>query len=243
MANPFTFGGADLTQFLDGLTLERCVLPPVEVATVDVPSADGLLLNGRRLKPLEITLRGALKAGTAAEVADVRHALGRVLNAPGTKRLVLPDEPGLYYNALVSGSTELDRAYERPMATITFMVPEACAWSTDWHTASLPSDAATVVDVGGNAQSRPTLDFTPTSPTVTVTRGATEQDERSVTYRLTDLTTGRRYTADMAAQRTTQGTAEVFPGLGYDYFGIGPGETTLTLTGAHGTLAWRERWV
>lgn len=243
MANPFTFGGVDLTQHLRGLTVERSVLPSVEVSTVDVPSADGLLLNGRRLKPLEITIRGALMAYTAAEVAAARHALGRVLNHPGTRRLVLPDEPGLYYNALVSGSSELSRAYERPTATITFLVPEACAWSSELRTRNLSAGTSVVVDVGGNAETWPTLDFTTSSTTVTLSRGTTEHEDRSVTYKLTGLASGRSYTADMAAQRTWQGSTEVFPGLGYDYFAIGPGETELRLTGAGGTLAWRERWV
>lgn len=243
MANPFTFGGADLSQLLLGLTVDRSVLPPVEVTTVDVPGADGLLLNGRRLRPLEITIRGALVADTAAEVAEARHALGRVLNCPGTRRLVLPDEPGLYYNALVSGSSELNRAFERPTATITFLVPEACAWSSELRTAQLSDGAAVSVDVGGNAETWPTLDLTASSSSVALVRKATEHDGRSVNYCVDGLESGDHLTADMAAQRSWRDSTEVFPSLGYDYFGIGPGRTRISIYGAGGTIAWRERWV
>ena len=243
MGGTFTFGGSDLARHLCGLTVERSLLPPVEVSTVDVPSADGLLLGGRRLKPLEITVRGALRADTAEEVATARHALGRVLNSPGTRRLALPDEPGLYYDALVSGSTELSRAYERPTATITFLVPDACAWSCDERAERLADGVATTVLVGGNAQTWPRLECAPTGTEASLVRGATEHDDRGATYGIDGLSVGGRYVADMAAQRTTQGATELFPELGYEYFGIGPGSTTLTLAGATGTLFWRERWV
>jgi predicted phage tail component-like protein len=237
VADTFLFDGTDLGAWLEGVAIERSVMPEVRLDTMDVPGRDGTVLNGRRLRPLEVNVTATLVGNTAAEVAEARHALAAVLNTGDTRRLVLPDEPDLFYNAILSGASSLSRAYERPRASLTFTVPEACAWGSQVRTASL-SYGTNYVTVGGNAETWPTYSLTTESTWCSISNASGDES-----YSVQPVESGKELTVDMGAETTTYDGAEAYPLIGTDYFPIGPGTVRLLVMWAHGTVSWRERWV
>ena len=239
MADALTFGGTDLSRWLVGFTVDRPLTAEVELETIDVPGLDGVVLAGRRLRPLTIEVTATLRGETAAEVAATRRALASALATDGTSRLVLPDDPTVFYDAALSGSTALSRGYERPRCTLSFTVPDACGWSVEEHSASVSSSYPTQFEVGGNAPTWPTFTATTTKAYLGITKNGTLER-----YRVDGLASGGTLVVDMRTETTLFDGEERFVGSYYDYFALTPGNNSVSaFDGSDQVLKWRERWV
>ena len=236
-----TFGGTDLSQWLAGIAIERSLLAEVELTDVEIPASDGSVVAGRRLRPMEIRLTATLKGQTATEVSQYRQLLAKALDATGTatKRLVLPDESGIGYDAHVSGSTVLDRGHSHPRVTVTFVVPDATGYTTAQRSATIGT-SSTSVTRGGNARSWPTVEATPPNG--------------STAWRVTNESTGRyveaqgsfdgtsRLVIDMQRQTVRYGGSACTFALASDFFSLDGATVTLKATST-ATLKWYERWL
>lgn len=236
-----TFGGTDLSQWLTGIAIERSLLAEVELTDVEIPASDGSVVAGRRLKPMEIRLTATLKGQSATEVSQYRQLLAKALDTTGTatKRLVLPDESGIAYDAYVDGGTALDRGFAHPHATITFVVPDATGYTAAQRSASVGT-SPTSVTRGGNARSWPTVEAMPASG--------------STAWRVTNESTGKYVEAqgsfdgssklviDMARQTVRYGGSACTFALASDFFPLDGATVTLRATSS-ASLRWYERWL
>ena len=237
MADSLTFGDTDLSQWLTGIRVDRPLAAEVELDTIDVPGRDGCVLNGSRRRPLTIEVEATVAAVTAAEVAEARHAISAALASEGTRRLVLPDDTGVYYEAVLTGATPLDRGYMRPRVQLTFSVPDACGWGVEERSARV-THGQNNVSVGGNAPTWPALALTTTSTWFSMTNN-TNGDR----YNVQSLSSGKALTIDNREEVTTFDGAEVWPLMGYDYVTLVPGRNNILLQYANGTMTWHDRWV
>lgn len=236
-----TFGGTDLSQYLTGIAIERSLLAEVELTDVEIPASDGSIVAGRRLRPMEIRLAATLKGQTATEVSGYRQLLAAALDTTGTvtKRLVLPDESGIAYDAYVSGSTTLDRGHSHPHVTIAFVVPDATGYTAAQRTATIGT-SSTSVTRGGNTRSWPTVEATPASG--------------STAWRFTNESTGKYVEAqgsfngtskliiDMQRQTVKYGGSACTFALASDFFPLDGATVTLKATST-ATVKWHERWL
>lgn len=231
------FGGVNIGAFFRGITIERTALPNIEPQTVDIPGKNGTTVLGVVVAPLEIKITGALNAQTALEVAALRRDLARALMPPSDgslQRLVMPDAPDVFYEAIVTGSTGLDRGYSHPHVTITFLVPDGCAYSEE-KTATL----GTSFTVGGDLPCWPVIRLSGMSDGSTATVSRTDATgTRSVTITGGSAASGG-VSVDMAAEKVNNGALS----LTSDCFSLTPGSVSTSVSGASGTIRYKERWL
>lgn len=229
------FGGVNLSQWLEGISIERSIMPDVKINTITVPGRDGVILNGHTHDPLIITVTATLSAKTATDVATVRHALaGALLSDKDNplKALVLPDDPTITYDAMINGSTTLSRDYGYPRVNLEFFVPSGYGYGAQ-VTQSVPFTTT----VGGNVETWPTITVTGASSSyVTVTN--------STTGEFIKCKGASNIVIDTENESVTSNGTGVMFDLASDFFSLKPGTSQrITVTGGSATFAWRPRWV
>lgn len=232
------FGGTNIGQYFRGISIERTATPDIEPQTADIPRRMGTTVLGVAVAPLEITITGAINAQKAQDVNEIRRAIARAIMPDedgNLQPLVLPDAPDVTYYAIVKGSTGLNRGYNHPSVTITFLVPAGCAFGEEKRV-SLGSS----FNVDGDLPAWPivVLNSLESGSTATITRTATAQGTKTV--KITGGTYGASgVTVDMETDKVTDG----FFSLDSDPFDLPLGANSTTVSGASGTLRYRERWL
>lgn len=229
------YGGVNLSQWFEGIQISRDVMPGVNVNTISVPGRDGVILNGHTFNPLTITVTATLSAKLATDVSRVRHALAKALMSDKDnplKPLVLPDDPSVTYDAMVTGSTNLSRDYGYPRVSIDFYVPSGYGYG-ELKTYSIPFSAT----VGGNAE---------TWPVITVNGASSDY------VTVTNVTTGEfikckgasNIVIDTENESVTSNGDGVMFDLDSDFFSLRPsGHQQITVSGGTATMSWHPRWV
>lgn len=229
------FAGTNLSQWLAGVTIERSLLPDVELSTVEVPAADGDVVAGRRLKAMEVRVNATLRGRTADEVSAYRHSLAAALDRESAGTLVLPDDPDVSYAAWVTGSTVMDRDHSNPHVTIAFHVPRADGQGAS-RTAPIGTSATTVTR-GGNRRAWPVVRANPTSSPFRVTNSTTgKYVEARGSF------SGGTLVIDMLDETVTYGGSACTFALASDFFALESQTQTLVATSA-ATMTWNERWL
>ncbi len=232
----FSFGDHDLDGPLACLSISRQVMPSRRLTRTTVPGMDGCHVADEGLSPLEIEVGVAFWATDEQELADARRELALALSG-GEKRLLLPDEPGRYYLARFEGGGQLDRLFNSPSLTLTFLCADPVAYGAS-RTATVGTSAATV-DAGGTWRARPVVTAKPAKGdywTLTnVTTGEFVRVEAAFTGSQTVV-------LDMAKERCTVNGADWPVTLSSDFFAI---EGTQQLKASSGTaeVTWEERWL
>lgn len=230
-----TFGGVNIGAYFRGITIERTAMPDITPQTVDIPRRMGTTILGTQIAPLEITITGAINKQRAQDVSDYRRALARALmpDFNGTlKSLVLPDMPNVEYFAIVTGSTGLDRGYNHPHITITFLIPDGCGYG-----AEITKNLGTTFTVSGDLPALPLITWSASSAESTTTISRTDTTG-SKTIKLTSIASGN-VTCDTRNDKVTNGALS----LDSDVFDLAPGSVSTSITTGSGTLKYRERWL
>lgn len=229
------FAGTNLSQWLAGMTIERSLLPDVELSTVVVPAADGDVVAGRRLKAMEVRVNATLRGRTADEVSTYRHALAAALDREAAGTLVLPDDPDVSYAAWVTGSTVMDRDHSNPHVTIAFHVPRADGQGVS-RTASIGTSATTVTR-GGNRRAWPVVRANPSGSSFRVTNSSTGRYVEAV-----GSFSGGALVIDMLNETVRYSGGACSFALASDFFALESATQTLVATSA-ATVTWNERWL
>lgn len=229
------FGGTNLSQWLSGLTIERSLLPDVELSTVEVPAADGDVVAGRRLRAMEVRVNATLSGRTAVEVSASRHALAAALDRESAASLVLPDDPDVSYAAWVTGCTAMDRDFANPHVTITFHVPDADGRGAS-RTAPVGTSGTTVAR-GGNRRAWPVVRANPTGSSFRVTNATTGKYVEA-----TGSFSGGELVIDMLAETVRYAGSACTFALASDFFAL-EGETQVLRATSAATFTWDERWL
>ena len=229
------FAGTNLSQWLAGVTIERSLLPDVELATVEIPASDGDVVAGRRLKAMEVCVNATLRGRTANEVSASRHALAAALDRESAGTLVLPDDPDVSYAAWVTGSTVMDRDHSNPHVTIAFHVPRADGYG-ETRTATIGTSTTTVTR-GGNRRAWPVVRANPSGSSFRVTNSSTgKYVEAQGSF------SGSALVIDMLNETVTYGGSACTFTLASDFFALESATQTLVATSS-ATMTWNERWL
>lgn len=229
------FAGTNLSQWLAGMTIERSLLPDVELSTVEIPAADGDVVAGRRLKAMEVRVTATLRGHTATEVSSSRHALAAALDRESAGTLVLPDDPDVSYAAWVTGSTVMDRDHSNPHVTIAFHVPRADGQGAA-RSASIGTSATTVTR-GGNRRAWPVVRANPSGSSFRVTNRSTgSYVEAQGSF------SGGALVIDMLDETVTYGGAACTFALASDFFALEAATQSIVATSS-ATMTWNERWL
>lgn len=232
----FTFGGHDLTDLLWVNPTRRLGLRMNNV-TVKVPGSAGERHVRTELEPLTIPLHVRLRCsdGDHEAVARFRRTITTILVTDEPKPLVLPDEPTVYYMAMLSDPGELTTLWHTGAADIEFTAFDPIAYGQE-RDDDLKA-GTTMVFAEGTWETWPTL--------VLVSEGGQVSVSDALGHKLTVEQApgaGSAVVVDMHGRTTTVDGQAAPLVLGSKYFALQPGRNDLTVTGAHGTISWQERW-
>lgn len=245
------FNGRDLSSLLI-CKVHRPLMSPIEAKFQAIGGRDGEAFRRSRLKGYDLELEVWLRAERARDVSGLRHRLAAALWTSEPAPLYLPDDPGMYLMAMVSGDTNLGAIMDAgadtdlPGTTIKFHIGDPIYYGR--HRQAELSQGANGVAVGGTWESFPTITATPK-----------EADAWRVTNRdtsdfveVSSTTVGRGFDGkselviDMGLERVTYGGLDVAVTASSDFFAIGRrGEsvrTTLDVT-CNARMEWDERWL
>lgn len=121
-----TFNGKELTSDTCVITdISRPLLTDWILNTQEIPGRDGVRLLGQRRGPFDIAVTFAIWKPSWTTLAGFVRDFSELIAVDSEKRLVLSDEPGVYYNAIPQGVTDFEQLdAETGRFTVTFHVPD-----------------------------------------------------------------------------------------------------------------------
>lgn len=232
------FAGRDLSPFTY-VEFSRPLLPPSTVEETSVPGRPGALYRRRQLEAYDLPVSLHLRSRDKEDIARLRHLLASAMLADGPQRLVLPDDPGRYYMAAVSGACDIDALYEQyPHADVTFRILDPVAYGQR-RRATLKQGLG-CYDFGGTYPASPVFTAAGRGQYAKVTDRAGGLFVRTAGT----VSSGATVRFDMANERTTVNGADKPVTLDSDYFGcVGAVEIYAEGVAAGGTVEWDERWL
>lgn len=125
----FTFDGKHATQYFDKLIeVKRSMTAPKSARLKKIETKKGAYFFGTDTDVLQIEAEAVI---TGTDREDLWRKI-RIANAwlvkDELKKLVLDDEPGLYFKAITTGGFSLDETIDIGFGTITFIVPDPDAY-------------------------------------------------------------------------------------------------------------------
>lgn len=157
------YDGQDLSHLFKVESVGRSVLPPVEVNQTTIGGRDGSVFGSTALGALEIEVRVRLIAPRAVGIEAQRQSFDALRRRVAVSlyrdhlcELVLDDAPDVYYMAVLSGDTDIERFAETGGATLTFLCPESIAHGHTF-TRKAHNGGTQRVNVGGSYPTAPVL--------------------------------------------------------------------------------------
>lgn len=157
------YDGQDLSHLFKVESVERSILPSVEVSTKSVGGRDGSVFGSTTLSALELAVNVRMIAPRVTGLEERRMAFEKLrrLTAAALYRdhlceLVLDDAPDVYYMAVLTDDTDIERFAETGGATLTFLCPDPIAHGRLVRK-SAKGGGRTGARVGGTAKTAPVV--------------------------------------------------------------------------------------
>ena len=232
------FNGHDFSEYLR-VNPTRRMNPPMTDKTKTVPGRDGAVFMRSQLEPLTIPVHVRLNVRSHGhrQIAKLRRKLTAWLVTSQPEKLVLPDEPDLYYMAKLTNSAELSNLWSTGAADLEFTAYDPIAYGAE---RTAPVGTSSVLDIGGTYETWPTFDLTASSASkIKVLNYGTG----AFVATSANVASGAHVAIDMQNQTIRVNTNLAAIDLSSDFFALEPGRNTVRITGATGTASWIERWV
>lgn len=156
----FTYDGVSCDSMgIRYLTSNITVLPPLSSVTQAVPGRPGAYFYRSDQGVRQITIDISLPAASMADLRSKARALAAWLQPSIPKSLVLPDEPGKTYYAVLDGSTDLTAVAALGSGTLTFTCPDPYAYGAT-VTPTIDVTEVNTVANQGTAEAFPVLTIT-----------------------------------------------------------------------------------
>lgn len=135
--------------------VRRSLLPPTVPITIRVPGRPGEYYSTHQFWQRVIEFDALLYENTREGLRQTVRQIADWLNpGRGVKKLILDDEPGLYYNAVLSHDTDIEQQVSLGRVTLTFICPDPIALTVDEIETNFSGGVASV-NVGGTYQTFP----------------------------------------------------------------------------------------
>ena len=229
------FDGYDFRPLAAVEQVRRPLLPSVSVSSSDGTGRDGAEFKQATLEPMDIEVDVRLIAPGKGRFEQLRRRLAPLLLKREPSKLVLPDAPDVYYMAVLSGGTDIDRFVHTGGVTLTFHCDDPVAYGADRSRTVEGGGEATFV-VGGTYRTAPVIEVETTGSAATV-----EVDGKPMRA-LGNVSSGHPLVFDCEKHMTTKGGAAVKLDVMDDYASWEPGTHTVSCESPY-TVRWRERWL
>lgn len=244
------FNGHDLSELVM-CRFERPIMPQNVNTTQEIGGRHGAIFRsnrlGTRIQPVTMWLRTEKRR----EVSGLRHRLAKLLYTDEPAPLVLPDEPELFYLAILDGDTNLGEIVndKLPVATVNFLICDPIAYGREVEK-SITGGVDLTVNSGGTWQSYPYFTGIPYQNSLGELYVSCKYENGDVkTVRATAdgndidyFSRVRTYYFDMENERLFDSTGKEYGvTLESDFFTL---DGACTISGnVTGAIKWRERWL
>lgn len=117
------FGNVDLTQYFRIKDIRKSLLPRIDNTITPIPGMPGVKFKKTNLGEGYIYVDIRIKELNKERLNELKRYLASILFTTELKKLILPDESGIYYMAKLDGVTEVDRVITWGDTTLTFLCP------------------------------------------------------------------------------------------------------------------------
>ena len=127
------YNGVDLSQWFDVTDVQRNVGTAHTNTMVKVGQSDGQLWQYMSRDAKTITITGII---ANANLANLRRELGAAIDTDEPQQLIIGDDTGVYYNAIIDGQPTLAEDWRAGTVSLSFIVPDGIAHSRQLKMAS-----------------------------------------------------------------------------------------------------------
>lgn len=232
------YDGFDFSKLLRVESIDRPLMPRVDVDSESIDGADGERVNSVTLKAMTVDVKVRLvrpfeDMGRRQGLEGMRRLLSGRLLRREPRKLTLDDAPDTYLMAVLSGDTDLDRIVTTHTATLSWYCADPVSYGREGRRSAT---GRARVNVGGSYPTAPVVSVDVPGSTYTVTvdgktmraLGTTEGDAPLV--------------FDCAAHLVSKGGTPVKLDVRDDFATWEPGIHVVECADPF-TVTWRERWL
>lgn len=128
MALSISFDGIELSDYIKIYDIARNIGPNYENKINKVGIANGESFSSSTINRKTITI----SFNVLHDLTEKRRKIAQLLDSASPKKLILGDEPSVYYNAIVDGQTPLAETFFLGKGTVTFIIPDGVAHAIDY---------------------------------------------------------------------------------------------------------------
>lgn len=120
------YNGFDLSKYIFVDSITKYVSPKLKFQQAN--TSIGSYVQGYGYEPFVIRVNASILANKPHEIAQARRIIAQALMSHTPKKLLLPDDTGIYYKALYIGGSEVGAFTQAPDITLEFLVPDPIAY-------------------------------------------------------------------------------------------------------------------
>lgn len=213
--------------------------PTITDYTMSADGRDGAIYVRSKIEPKVIPVFCRLRLSsdlTYEELSRIRREIRGALATDEPQKLILPNDPGIYYMAKCTSADELSSLWANGYCNLEFTCYDPAGYGAE---ITKNVGASTTINVSGTYRTYPVFDLTAASATrVTVTN----YDTGAFVRMAENSAAGAHVVIDMAEETIRQNTnlRDIDPMS--DFFPLSPGPNDIRITGATGTCTYIERW-
>lgn len=180
------YNGLDLSKYIFVDSITKYVSPKLKFQQAN--TSVGSYVQGYGYEPFVIRVNASILANKPHEIAQVRTIIAQALMSHTPKKLLLPDDTGIYYKALYIGGSEVGAFTQAPDITLEFFVPDPIAYGGHHKETVQPHGDGVTDDtilVGGTYPTKPIITFT-------VGKSGTSTEVVNTPVEMMNKTTGKR---------------------------------------------------
>lgn len=142
--------------------LDRNLTPPINNETQSTGNSNGVALSDSSYGQNTIAIDYMIDNLLARDLSTFRRKMAGIIHSGALQRLILSDEPNLYYEAIIDGQPTLAEGHFSSTGTLTFLVPDGLAHSIGETSfpAAINSDGVMEMRIINNGTEAVPVDYT-----------------------------------------------------------------------------------
>lgn len=140
------YNGVELSRWFDVTDVQRNIGTSHVNSMTKIGQSDGQLWQYMSRDAKTITVTGII---TNANLANLRRELGAAIDTDEPQQLVIGDDTGVYYNAIIDGQPTLAEDWRSGTVSLSFIVPDGIAHSLTTTTVTNALEDGTVSESVG----------------------------------------------------------------------------------------------
>lgn len=213
------------------------ILPIIEANTMQIDGMPGAWFSSRNIgtRTIQIGLGILGESEFHTDIFDEWLRLSGLISKDKVAKLEIGN--GLYVNAMFTGESPIETNHNWSIVELNFECFDPFIYGKEHEEPIKTGNNAITVD--GSKKTYPVFNLTASGTTVTVRNVSTGEQ-----VRITGVSSGTKIVVDMEQYKVTMnGSFKAIDPSVSDFWPIEAGEATINVTGATGTMTYKERYL